>query len=207
MPAALLGWGPEIAVVRTTFLKWALMFFTAGKYAIFPSRFLYRRAPSFCPHCSLYLLWLKPVCFYFCVSPCLCPLMLCRRAGLWPGCFCWALGDETLVVAGRQGQRGEPQWAQEASLQSDKWKTAAVCHIQSAFGDSSDITDSHMPVSGLSLTRHANHGRFLCVCVPLSSGVQCSRTKYLSTEHPRHPLGSTILFVTFITTRKHGCFF
>lgn len=34
MPAALLGEAPEIAVVRTTFLKWVLMFFTAGKYAI-----------------------------------------------------------------------------------------------------------------------------------------------------------------------------
>ena len=33
-PTALLGWSPGIAVVRTTFLKWVLMFFTAGKYAI-----------------------------------------------------------------------------------------------------------------------------------------------------------------------------
>lgn len=58
-PTALLGWCPGIAVVRTTFLKWVLMFFTAGKYAImgiFPSRFLDCRAPSpsFGPHCSLY---------------------------------------------------------------------------------------------------------------------------------------------------------
>lgn len=58
-PTALLGRCPGIAVVRTTFLKWVLMFFTAGKYAImgiFPSRFLGRRAPSpsSCPHCSLY---------------------------------------------------------------------------------------------------------------------------------------------------------
>lgn len=33
-PIALLGWSPGIAVVRTTFLKWVLMVFTAGKYAI-----------------------------------------------------------------------------------------------------------------------------------------------------------------------------
>lgn len=33
-PTALLGCSPGIAVVRSTFLKWVLMFFTAGKYAI-----------------------------------------------------------------------------------------------------------------------------------------------------------------------------
>ena len=32
-PAAPLGWCPGTAVVKTTYLKWVLMFFTAGKYA------------------------------------------------------------------------------------------------------------------------------------------------------------------------------
>lgn len=64
MPAALLGEDPEIAVVRTTFLKWVLMFFTAGKYAImgtFPSRFLDRCAPNFLPT-LLTLLTLPEAC-------------------------------------------------------------------------------------------------------------------------------------------------
>lgn len=85
MPAALLGSGPEIAVVRTTFLKWVLMFFTAGKYAImgiFPSRLLDRHAPRFLPT-LLTLFALTEAClFSFLYLSCLCPLIVGRRAGL-----------------------------------------------------------------------------------------------------------------------------
>lgn len=91
MPAALLGEAPEIAVVRTTFLKWVLMFFTAGKYAImgiFPSRFLDRHAPKFLPT-LLTLFALTEACLFsfLCLSR-LCPLIVCRRSGLWPHCLC-----------------------------------------------------------------------------------------------------------------------
>lgn len=59
-PTALLGRSPGIAVVRTTFLKWVLMFFTAGKYAIMgilPLQIPGLHAPQApLPHCSLSLL-------------------------------------------------------------------------------------------------------------------------------------------------------
>lgn len=84
MPAVLLGEGPEIAVVRTTFLKWVLMFFTAGKYAImgiFPSGFLDRHAPMFLPT-LLTLFALTEACLFsfLCLS---CLLSLDRVQKSW----------------------------------------------------------------------------------------------------------------------------
>lgn len=64
-PTALLGWRPGIAVVRTTFLKWVLMFFTAGKYAImgiFPSKFLDRHAPRAPAHTAHFIFSLTEAC-------------------------------------------------------------------------------------------------------------------------------------------------
>lgn len=95
-PTAPLGEGPGIAVVRTTFLKWVLMFFTAGKYAImgiFPLQIPGLPYPPShqlpLPHCSLYSL---PTEAYF--YPCTPPLPLkCAQnnqspvslSGLGPG--------------------------------------------------------------------------------------------------------------------------
>lgn len=70
-PTALLGWSPGIAVVRTAFLKWVLMFFTAGKYAImgiFPSEFLDCHALEIPPPCCLYFS-LAEAYFYSCILP------------------------------------------------------------------------------------------------------------------------------------------
>lgn len=61
--------------------------------------------------------------------------------------------------------RGEPQWAQEAALQSDKWKTAAVCHIQSAFGDSSDTTVTCQSWVYLCQGMQTMVGSSVCVCL------------------------------------------
>lgn len=65
-PIALLGWRPGIAVVRITFLKWVLMFFTAGKYAIMGIFPLQIPGPPWPPRLpptllTLFSLCLKPV--------------------------------------------------------------------------------------------------------------------------------------------------
>lgn len=161
------------------------MFFTAGKYAImgiFPSRFLDRHAPKFLPT-LLTLFALTEAClFSFLCLSCLCPLIVCRRAGLWPRCLCWALRDETSVVAGSKGLPRKPAWKMRAECLRRllcwliKERQRLFGHIQSAFGDGSNTTDSHMSVSGWSLPRCANHGIFLCDCGPFSLSIQCGYT-------------------------------
>lgn len=67
-PTALLGWHPGIAVVRTTFLKWVLMFFTAGKYAImgiFPPPDSWTAMPPKLPsHTAHFLFSLTEACLF-----------------------------------------------------------------------------------------------------------------------------------------------
>jgi hypothetical protein len=91
-PAALLGWSPGIAVVRTTFLKVGLNVFHCWKichYGHFLTRFLDCHAPQVSSHSVHFIFSLiEAYLFYFCISS----LCLCGAQKSWALALLFVLG-------------------------------------------------------------------------------------------------------------------
>lgn len=179
-------------MVRTTFLKWVLTFFTAGKYAIMGIFLLQIPGPP-CPpppaplpHCSLYFSLTKPI--YFCsrAPP---PSLNCTRKRQLGSRCCLSLsggtgdwGDVTQFTAGRQPRKlalADRHRAQKQDVGGFQgWRCCSLVHwrkhvVTVTPGDSSDTVvgvwpplriDTASPSSVLS--RCADLGR--CSAPPFS---------------------------------------